>query len=254
MRSYAARIAQVAGWLSVVLIFGYHIALMALVGPPVSGTTDAAQIATYYGHGIIAPFGLIEFISVVTVLVFVVALRELLGDETPARLWATIAVGALIAEIPLIIAETSMQAALVTGVSAGSNLVLPFRFFDVLYNSGTYVLEATLLGAFALAFAASGRMPRWLIGLAAIGAVAQLVNASAIWTGMPNGLTLIGNVLFAVWFGGTSYVAGRTAVQAVRRQHPASPSSHGLPDRPAGGHEPGRLPDHEGPSVAAIDH
>lgn len=215
MGSYAARIAQVAGWLSVILIFGYHIVLMALAGPPVSGTTDVSQIAAYYGHTVVAPLGLVEFLASVAALVFVIALREVVGDQPRARLWATVAVGALIAELPLIIAEVSVQAALVTGVSNGSDLVVPFRFFDVFYNSGAYVLEATLLGAFALAFAASGRMPRWLIGAAAVGAAAQLLNASAIWIGLPNGLTLIGNVLFAIWFGGTAYVIGRTVAQAV---------------------------------------
>lgn len=221
MGSYAARIAQVAGWLSVVLIFGYHIVLMVLVGPPVSGTTDTAQIAAYYGHGVIAPLGLLEFLAIVAVLVFVIALREALGDEARARFWGTVALAALIAEMPLVIGEVSMQAALVVGVRDGSGLVLPFRFFDVFYNSGAYVLEATLLGAFALAFAASGRMPRWLIGLAAVGAVAQLVNASAIWVGIPNGLTLVGNVLFALWFGGTSVVVGRTVTQGVAVHEPS---------------------------------
>ena len=79
MDSRIARLGAAAGWLSLAMIFGYHIGLTIVAGQRVSGTMDAAAIEGYYRSGVIAPASIAIFLSVVPILIFALALRELFG-------------------------------------------------------------------------------------------------------------------------------------------------------------------------------
>jgi hypothetical protein len=220
MASPVARIGAIAGWLSLVGIFGYHLALQGAFGARVSGTPDESLIRAYYRHDAIAVLGVEQFVVTLAVLVFVVALREVLAPVPGSRLWATVGVALVVAEVPLIITEISLQAALVTAASGGAEIVPLFRLWDVLYNSGTYTLEAGLLVAFGLAFRAAPAFPRWLSWLSLVGACVTTVNMLAIWVGIPDPATLVGNLLLGVWFAATSLVLGRLAGAAVPATSP----------------------------------
>lgn len=211
MASPIARIGALAGWISLLGIFGYHLVLQGLFGPRVSGTLDPAMVNGFYRHGEIAWLGVEQFVIAVPALVFIAALREVLRSWPLARFWATVGLGLMIAEVALIITEISAQAALVTTVTSGADPMPLFRFWDVLYNSGVYVLEASLLLVFGLAFRAADGFPGWLTGLSFVAAVAAAINVAAIWIGIPDPATLPANVLFGAWFAGTSVVLGRIA-------------------------------------------
>lgn len=219
MDARIARLGSVAGWVSVAMIFGYHVGLTILAGERVSGTTDAAAIEAYYRNGVIAPASILAFVAVVPIAVFVFALRESLSVSPGSRFLATLAVIFVVVELPGIIAQGALQATLVTTVSRGGDIVPLFRFWDVLYNSGLYVLEAGWIAAFGLAMNESPAFPRWLPRFSLAVATLMLVNMTAIWVGIPDQATLVGNVGFAVWFGASSVglgrLAGRTAGHMV---------------------------------------
>jgi hypothetical protein len=92
-----------------------------------------------------------------------------------------------------------------------------FRFWDVLYNSALYVLEAGWVGAFGIAMSGNTAFPRWLPRFSLVVAALQLVNVAAIWVGMPDQLTLAGNFSFGIWIGGASFGLTRLATASVRR-------------------------------------
>lgn len=209
MASPIARIGALAGLLGLLGIFGYHFLLQGLYGPRVTGTFDPAAVADFYRHDAIAWLGVEQFIVVVPVIVFTVALREVLREWPAARFWATVAVALMTAEAALIITQISVQAALVSTVASGADPMPLFRFWDVLYNSGVYVLEASLLLTFGLAFRAAEVIPRWLTWLSFVAGLAVAVNVSAIWIGIPDPATLPANALFGLWFAGTSLVLWR---------------------------------------------
>ena len=75
---FVARVGAWAGWLSLVGIVGYHVALMALAGQRVSGTSDLATIRDYYAQPVVAVASVETFLVVLAVAVFAVALRETL--------------------------------------------------------------------------------------------------------------------------------------------------------------------------------
>jgi hypothetical protein len=215
MASPVARIGAVAGWIGLLGIVGYHLLLQGLFGPRVSGTLDAAAVTEFYRHDAIAWLGIEQFVVVVPVLVLIVALREILRSSPVARFWATVGLGLMTAEAALIITQISAQAAIVTAVASGADPIPLFRFWDVLYNSGVYVLEASLLLSFGLAFRATDAFPRWLTGLSFVAGAAVAVNVVAIWIGIPDPATLPANILFAAWLGGSGLVLGRIASGAV---------------------------------------
>lgn len=219
MDARIARLGSIAGWVSVVMIFGYHIGLTILAGQRVSGATDAATIEAYYRSSIIAPASIAVFVAVVPIAVFVLAMRESLSGSRGTRFLSTLALILVVVELPGIIAQGALEAALVTTASRGGDIVPLFRFWDVLYNSGLYALEAGWIGAFGLAMKDSPAFPRWLPRFSLAVAALQLVNMTAIWVGIPDQFTLIGNVGFALWFGASSVglgrLAGRTAGHLV---------------------------------------
>jgi hypothetical protein len=211
-----ARIGAYAGWISVIGIFLHNIGLTAIVGQRVSGTTDVAAIQEYYKHTIIAPASIAPFVVMIAVLVFTLALREILGALPGARFLANLGLLLAVAEVPVILTESSLQAALVTTATTGGDVLPLFRFWDVLYNSAAYVLEAGWVGAFGLAMRDAANFPRWLPRLSLLVAALQLVNMSAIWVGIPDAFTLVGNIFFAIFFVGASIGLSRLAATPAR--------------------------------------
>ncbi len=205
------RIGAWAGFIAVIGIMGYHIGLMLIAGPRVSGTIDATAIEAYYANESIAFLGVEVFLVLVPSIVFLVALREATAQTGMGRFLGTIALAAGIVELAAILVEISAQAAIVAAVSSGSDVVPLFRFWDVLYNSGTYVLEATWVAAFGLAMRETGTFPRWMVGLSAITAVLLAVNVTAIWVGIPDQATLPSALALAAWFVGASLGLRRIA-------------------------------------------
>jgi hypothetical protein len=174
-----ARFGAWAGWLSLIGILGYHLALTVLAGQRVTGTTDAEVIRAYYGHSVIAVLGVKQFLVVVPVLVFVVALREIVATSPVARLAASVAVAAVVAETAVILTEIAAQTALVTATQAGEPVVGLFRFWDALYNSGVYVLKATWILAFGLAMRGLAVFPRGTWALSVIAGATPTPRPSA---------------------------------------------------------------------------
>jgi hypothetical protein len=211
-----ARIGAYAGWISVFGIFAYHIGLTVVVGQRVSGTTDVAAIQSYYQHAVIAPASIAPFVVMIAVLAFALAMREILSALPGARFLANLGLLLAVAEIPVILTESSLEAALVATATSGGDVLPLFRFWDVLYNSAAYVLEAGWVGAFGLAMREAPGFPRWLPRLALVVAALQIVNMTAIWVGIPDALTLVGNVFFGVFFIGASIGLGRLAAAPVR--------------------------------------
>lgn len=211
-----SRIGSWAGWLSLVGILGYHVALALMVGQRVSGTTDATAIKAYYGHPVVAAWGIEQFVVLVPVAIFAVAMRETLGVDSLGRLLTGVALVAVIAELPAILTEIAVQAALVSAVQAGESVVGLFRFWDVLYNSGTYVLEATWVLAFGLAMRDVAAFPRFMRWLSPVAALLLGINVVAIWVGIPDAATVPSAILLAAWLAGASFGLRRSsAVEAT---------------------------------------
>jgi len=212
-----ARLGAAAGWLSLAMIFGYHIGLTIVAGQRVSGTMDAAAIEGYYRSGVIAPASITIFLSVVPILIFALALREALATSAGTRFLATLALIFVVVELPGILVQGALEATLVTVATRGGDIVPLFRFWDVLYNSALYVLEAGWVTAFGLAMIGNPAFPRWLPRFSLVVAALQLVNMAAIWVGIPDQLTLAGNIGFGTWIGGASFGLTRLASASIRR-------------------------------------
>lgn len=216
MRSDVARTGMFAGWISLVGIFGYHIGLSILAGQRVSGTTDASAIVAYYRQPVVGLASLEQFPVAAIMLVFVFALRETLSASGPrARFFATLGLLFAVVELPVILVETSLEAALVTAATAGGDVVGLFRFWDVVYNSAAYVTEAAWVLCFGLAMRDDAAFPRWLTRFSYLVALLQLVNMTAIWIGIPDAATLAGNMLLAVWLAASSVGLGRAVARPV---------------------------------------
>jgi hypothetical protein len=214
MERSVPRIGSWAGWIGLVGILGYHIALTIAAGTRVSGTLDAAAISKYYGQSIVAVAGVEQFLVIVPVAIFAIALREVLADSPIRRLLTGVALVALVAELPVILTEIAAQAGLVASVQAHEPFVGLFRFWDALYNSGTYVLEATWVLAFGLAMRGVPDFPRFLRWFSPLTALLLGINVFAIWVGIPDAATLPSSLLFAIWLGGASFGLRATANRA----------------------------------------
>jgi hypothetical protein len=210
-----ARVGAWAGVISLVGIFGYHLALMAVAGQRVSGTTDAAAITAYYRNPAVAALGVEMFLVVIPVFIFVVALRETLSTTSWTRFLATIGLVAVIAEMAVNLTGVAAQMALVTTARSGGDVVGLFRFWDTLYNSGAYALEATWVAAFGLTMREVGGFPRWLPGLSLVTAALLAINVTAIWVGIPDAATLPSALFLGIWFGATSLGLARFKVPAL---------------------------------------
>jgi hypothetical protein len=149
-------------------------------------------------------------------LVFGVALFEALHSTDQVRFLARLGLAFVIVEIPLIITKSALMAALVT-IAGSEGVIVPlFRFWDVLYNSGVYVVEAGVVLSFGLAMHYVPAFPRWLMGLSLVAGALQLVNMIALFVGIPDSATIIGNLAFAVWLIGANVGLSRMAWQPSR--------------------------------------
>jgi hypothetical protein len=199
-----SRIGSWAGWVALVGILGYHLALVVMAGQRVSGTSDLPSIKAYYGQPIVATWGVEQLLVLVPVAIFAVALRETLATSPYARLLTGVALAAVVAELPAIITETAAQAALVSAVQSRESFGALFRFWDVLYNSGVYVLEATWILTFGLAMRGVPAFPRFMAWLSPVAALLLGINVFAIWVGIPDAATLPASLLLAAWLAGAS--------------------------------------------------
>jgi Domain of unknown function (DUF4386) len=199
-----ARIGGWAGWLAVLGIVGYHVALMLLAGQRVSGTADLGAIRAFYDQSAVAVLGISQFIVVVPVLVFFVALRQVADPSPVGRLLTTVAVLAGAAEVAIILTETALQMALVTAVAASEPVGGLFRLWDALYNSGAYVLEATWVLAFGLAIRRQAGVPRFLAWWTPLTGLLLALNVLAIWVGIPDAATLPSAIAISVWMAGAA--------------------------------------------------
>jgi hypothetical protein len=208
-----ARVGAWAGVVALIGIFGYHLALMAIAGQRVSGTGDATAITAYYQHAGIAALSVEQFVTLVAMLVFAVALRTVLADvgSALARFVANVAMMAVMVEIAVIMSEVALQAALVTVAQRGGDATGLFRFWDVLYNSGAYALEATWVFGFGVATRGVAGFPVWLRTYSFVTAALLAVNISAIWIGIPDAATLPSALFLGVWLAATSYGLWRIA-------------------------------------------
>jgi hypothetical protein len=208
-----ARTGALAGVIALVGIVGYHLALMAIAGQRVSGTTDTAAIGAYYQRTEIAALSLEQFVVLVPMMVFFVALRERLSTTPWTRFLVNVALVAATAEISVIVAEIALQAALVATARSGGEIVGLFRFWDALYNSGAYALEATWVGAFGLAMRSVAGFPGWLPRLSFVTSALLAINVSAIWLGIPDAATLPSALFLGIWFAGASFGLARSVAE-----------------------------------------
>jgi hypothetical protein len=199
MDSRVPRIGAWAGFIAVVGIVGYHVALTLLAGQRVSGTLDVPAIEGYYGQSVVAILGVTQFLVVVPFLVLAQALRQTLSRTEDGRFLGGVAVLAAAAQAAVILTVTAAQAALVAAVDAGESISALFRFWDVLYNSGIYALEATWVLAFGLAMREEPVFPRMMSWLSPLAAALLAFNVFAIWLGIPDFLTLPSAVAVACW-------------------------------------------------------
>ncbi len=216
-----ARVGAWAGVIALVGIFGYHLALMAIAGQRVSGTIDAATISAYYRQPAIAALSVEQFVTLIPMMVFAVALREHLSTAPWTRFLTTVALVAVTAEIAALLSEVALQAAVVATARSGGDAVGLFRFWDVLYNSGAYALEAVWVFAFGLAMRSVVGFPGWLPRFSFVTAALLAINITAIWVGIPDVATLPSALLLGIWFGAASFGLYRSAAVPSTALSPA---------------------------------
>jgi hypothetical protein len=216
------RVGAWAGIVAVVGIFGYHLGLMAIAGQRVSGTMDASAITAYYQQPGIAALSVEQFVTLIPMTVFVVALRERLASTPWTRFLATIALVAVTAEIAVLLSEIALQAALVATARSGGDTVGLFRYWDVMYNSGAFALEAMWVSAFGLAMRRVAGFPGWLPRFSLLAAVLLAINISAIWVGIPDVATLPSALFLGIWFVAASVGLYRAATSAAPTMSPAA--------------------------------
>jgi len=215
------RVGAWAGVAALIGIFGYHLGLIAIAGQRVSGTTDAAAISGYYQHSGIAALSVEQFVTLIPMMVFVVALREQLSTAPWTRFLTTIALLAVTAEVAVIISEVALQAALVTTARSGADTLGLFRLWDVLYNSGAYALEAVWVFAFGLTMRGVVGFPGWLPRFSLVTSALLAINITAIWIGIPDAATLPSALFLGIWFGATSFGLHRAASSPATATSPA---------------------------------
>jgi hypothetical protein len=219
-------IGRIGAWAGIIAfsgIFGYHLALTAIAGQRVSGTTDVTAISAYYQHGGIAALSVEQFVTLIPMMVFIVALREHLATSPWTRFLTNVALLAATAEVAVLISEVALQAALVTVAQAGGEPVGLFRLWDTLYNSGAYALEAVWVSAFGIAMRQASGFPSWLPRLSLVTATLLAINISAIWIGIPDPATLVSAVFLGAWLVAASVGLHRaSSAEPVAVRQPAA--------------------------------
>lgn len=209
---YAARIGAVAGWLALAGVLAFSvIGPMIIAGQRVSGTLDLKAIQTYFRHDALAPINAGGFFILLAMIPFALALRDVLSIDARARFLSQVGLAFVLVAAPLYLAEYSLQATLVAVAKSSSDVLPLFRFWDVLYNSAIYLAEAAYAFAFARAMRDVHAFPRWMPWWGALVGALLLVNVSALFVGIPDDATLIGNLAFVGWFIGSSVGLTRLA-------------------------------------------
>lgn len=217
-----ARIASTAGWLTLAAIFVSEVLVPSLLfGLPPTGSTDPAVVEAYFAHETLLPLGLVAMATIIGFIIFVAALRQTLARREEAALWANAGFGFALVAAALLLVRTAMQMSVVRGVAAGSDVMPTFFTWDFTYNTALYAMEASYPLAFAIAMTAWAGTPRWLIGLAALVAVLQLVNMTSLVVGLPMAVTLPGTLAFVAWFAATAWQVGRLAPTSNPSPSPA---------------------------------
>jgi hypothetical protein len=212
-----ARVGAWTGWMSLLGIAGYHLLLLVVAGQRVSGTSDVAAIRAYYSNPAIGAASIEQFLVVIAVTVFAVALRETLirsaapDAEPMLRLLTNVAMVAITIELAVILVESSLQTALVTAARAGEPIAGLFRLWDVLYNSAAYGLEATWVLTLGLAMHSNGEFPAFLRWFSPLTAILLAINIFALWIGIPDAATLPSALAIAIWLAAASIGLGRLA-------------------------------------------
>lgn len=198
-----------AGILAVVLVVSFSIVGPQLVaGPRVSGTEDTALVRAYYSHPVLAKLQAAVLPAAIAVLVLAAGLHAV----APRRTLATLGLALTAAIVPGYLLSASLQAALVTVAGAGGDVLPLFRLWDVYYNSALYTMEAAYVIAFTLSLA--GVFPRWFQPLGLIVGALQAANVCALWIGLPDAATILGNIGMLSWL----LVASLLLLGVARRQ------------------------------------
>jgi hypothetical protein len=212
VKTMAAKVGAIAGWLTLLGIWLFDvIGPMIVAGQRVTGTLDAGAITAYYGNSSLQYFAPAVIVVAAMFMVFGGALFESLGVRQQGRFFARLGLAFVIVEVPLIIAKSALGATLVSVVTSGGDIVPLFRFWDVLYNCGVYVIEAGLVIMFGLAMRYVPSFPRWMPAFSLLAGALQLVNMTALFVGIPDSATLAGNAAFTVWFIGANVGLTRLA-------------------------------------------
>lgn len=216
--AYAAHVGAFAGWLALAGVLAFSvIGPMIVAGQRVSGTLDPKLVQTYFRHDALALVNAGGFLILLAMIPFALALREVLAIDERARFLSQVGLVFVLIAAPLYLTEYSLQAALVT-VSKSSSDILPlFRFWDILYNSAIYLAEAAYAFCFARAMRDVSAFPRWMPWWGIIVGALQLINMSALFVGIPDDATLVGNLSFVGWFIGSSVGLTRLARRAQTR-------------------------------------
>ena len=214
--SSVQKLGGIAGLLTVIGIILFGIVVpSAIAGQRISGTLEISQILSYYNHpaliGTFWTIGPVVFFFLLFILAIYQTLRDYASPVT--RLLLLAAVLAVVIEVPLLITQMSLQWTLVTIAgqhAAATDLatrtsletagLVIFRFWDILYNSLLYWTEAAYLIFFSFVFLKTRVFAHWIGWLSLATGAYQIFNTTAIPLGVPDTLTLPGNILFMVWF------------------------------------------------------
>jgi hypothetical protein len=207
-----ARAGAIAGWTLLAGILVLQIGIPSVIaGQQLSGIADPAVITAHYAHADLSTLVALDLLLVLPLVIFAVALRETLAAADGARFAATLGLAFMIVEAPMILIQYALQGTLVTLATSGDPVVPLFRFWDLLYNGAVYAIEAGVVVSFGLAAARHTAFPRWLPAFALVVGALQIVNIGAVFGWIPTGVTLIGNIGFAIWLAASSLGLSRVA-------------------------------------------
>lgn len=222
------------------LLFFVSFALVNIILPQVitgssrvSGTSDISSIFAYYNHPALGgtfwgAFDLLLF------LLFVPAIYlSFRSDAKSAGVSLFLLAGTLTAviEAPLLMSVSALQWTLVsiagqhaiaadiaTRTALESSGLAIFKLWDFLYNSLTYWIEGGYLLFFSITIVKTRVFAHWVGWLGLAGAALLFFNTLAVPLGIPDALTLIGNVVLVAWLVSVSISLLRTKSDVVKSE------------------------------------
>jgi len=204
------------GFVLVISAFLVNLTPTFIAGQSISGTLDAGAILAFYNHplfaGIYVYWSLTSFYLIILALALRYALKEA-ASTSVRELLLTPAIALVIVEAALVIVQSAVQSTLVTlaGTYAASGsgaaragleavALSLFRFWDIMYNSLLYWVEAGWLLLFSIVKLKGRTFAHWIGWVGGVAAILQVVSALAIPLSFPAGLTFPGNIALALWF------------------------------------------------------